>query len=703
MNIITTSDTKPETIKLKHAPQQLTIQLQHAEYMSDHASSVMTDDPIVILIQALTGAGKSYFMLDRCNRDQNGIGAAVLPVIMLMEQQKALAIKRGKDVQFVQIEKIDELTDEDILELKCLFIDECQILVEGGYRKSVEALRRLIERCRGLIPVYLLTAKIPSIEMLGVKIDKVFTFNKQYPNEFTAIGITGTDESRAQIKQFTNSIKRITKNIITKHQNQPAILFIESRKRGAAIVEYLNANGIKALAMSSERITECWNVKESENQHYCPEAHRVNKFVVANQTLVGCGYDVIVSTNVMAEGINLLDRTTIISTQTTPAKILQQFGRPRNDADLYLIHGLGANSLFIRDGKLVDVQEGNGRDIKNDDGAAVCEWEDVQAKACADLYSSYANHVQRAIYGDFVVQTMIDEFQIPCIDRLEYTYTEEEEDEDSTLSDVHKSKVVEAIKAHGLPKAKGMIDTPIHLALEATGVDKFMARDAVGKAIDAKAMLESTANWGSIKASWLTVYGMLPAEHQQQFCKLLDTPEVHEQTMLISDELYKHRDSNNSRVPVDIIESLSSDYMDMNAPYDQGDGIDYRGLPVDTLTDWQKRDGKRRTRHERHQLTMFMVLVGMAQTDSRHWYMPARTKTMDEVLTRSEQVKVAKHRTTVHTTYQDELNEIAKDEACTHFMGTHQLTLKQLTQFKPKEVKAMAKQSASSFNLDNIT
>ncbi|ELM3615644.1 hypothetical protein RYR54_001265 [Aeromonas sobria] len=376
---------------------------------------------------------------------KNNNGAAVFPVKAILAQEILNALQNGwRNLTLYQIEK---LSTADLSDIKELHIDECQIMYSGGFRIPVEVLIEKVIELSKRIPVYLYSATC-NIDLMPVKPDTITNVVGTFNRTLNVIQIP----SNSKIAQNTKYVVATITGVIAL-EDKPVLVFINSTSKSNAISRHLESKGITSIVMTSETISKDGS----------PAMAAYEKMIEHSSVAAG-GYQVVIATNCLAEGINFNDDFHVVSTQCEAGLIFQQQGRARKQASHWLIAGEGTDQLMIEGNQLINVSE-DGRTVIRESESVLadkCRWHNPEYRAKADLYSLIAEHSPRGCYGVSIIKKMI-EYGYQC-----EPLTLSSVGELKVLRNISRKALLKAIGEHGLPRRVDQYDHPLIAHLTAT-------------------------------------------------------------------------------------------------------------------------------------------------------------------------------------------------------------------------------------------
>lgn len=420
---------------------ETTIQLRADQRLHDVADQLPIEAGIHVIL-APTGVGKTFHMTTSAN-DNNG--AAVFSVKAILAQEILNALQNGwRNLTLYQIEK---LSTADLSSIKELHIDECQVMYSGGFRIPVEVLIEKVIELSKRIPVYLYSATC-NLDLMPVKPDTITNVVGSFNRTLNVIQIP----SNAKIVQNTEYVVATITGVIAL-EDKPVLVFINSTSKSNAISRHLESKGITSIVMTSETISKDGS----------PAMAAYEKMINHSSVAAG-GYQVVIATNCLAEGINFNDDFHVVSTQCEAGLVFQQQGRARKKATHWLIAGEGTDQLRVEDNQLIRISE-DGRTVIRESESVLadkCQWQNPEYRAKADLYSLIAAHSPRGCYGVSIIKKMI-EYGYQC-----EPLTLSSVGELKALKNISQKALLKAIGEHGLPRRVDQTDHPLIAHLTTT-------------------------------------------------------------------------------------------------------------------------------------------------------------------------------------------------------------------------------------------
>ncbi|MBS4726282.1 helicase-related protein [Aeromonas veronii] len=372
-------------------------------------------------------------------------GAAVFSVKAILAQEILNALQNGwRNLTLYQIEK---LSTADLSSIKELHIDECQVMYSGGFRIPVEVLIEKVIELSKRIPVYLYSATC-NLDLMPVKPDTITNVVGSFNRTLNVIQIP----SNAKIVQNTEYVVATITGVIAL-EDKPVLVFINSTSKSNAISRHLESKGITSIVMTSETISKDGS----------PAMAAYEKMINHSSVAAG-GYQVVIATNCLAEGINFNDDFHVVSTQCEAGLVFQQQGRARKKATHWLIAGEGTDQLRVEDNQLIRISE-DGRTVIRESESVLadkCQWQNPEYRAKADLYSLIAAHSPRGCYGVSIIKKMI-EYGYQC-----EPLTLSSVGELKALKNISQKALLKAIGEHGLPRRVDQTDHPLIAHLTTT-------------------------------------------------------------------------------------------------------------------------------------------------------------------------------------------------------------------------------------------
>ncbi len=392
--------------------------------------------------------------------------------------------------RITQIEHLPWFKFNDAVKIKggSLHVDEAQILYQGGFRKDVEKLIRYIIKAAQIMPVYLYSATVNPKLLAFLNIATITYVRKTLNRTINLVQLT----TKGVIKNNTNAIAitldAIMRKSSDKNENEfedvPVLAFVNSSAMACTVIKKLIVMGHKEedlIFLDSSRI------KKSKS-----EEQKVYRHIIEKSKLNGCGKKLVVTTNVMSEGINLYDKVHIVSTQSDAGTIFQQQGRARNNAYHWIISGSGIDRLDIKENELY-------RTTTNEEGKSLhyplversqlkesrCDWFMTEARQAA-LTSSKMN--EEFQYGRYAIQVLSE------LQDLGYTVKENElvlKEVQVRVSgvDMTKRTILDLIKIYDCPSFYDK-DHRLIKHLEANHVSHFYNRQLTKAVTWAKAWID---------------------------------------------------------------------------------------------------------------------------------------------------------------------------------------------------------------------
>ncbi|WP_421310296.1 hypothetical protein [Aeromonas sp. 603696] len=525
------------------------------------------------LIQAATGVGKTFHMTTSAN-DNNG--AVVFPVKAILQQERGSARRDGRcNLTFAQIEKLSSV---DLSNIKELHIDECQIMYSGGFRKPVEVLIEKVIELSKRIPVYLYSATC-NIELMPVRPDTITNVVGTFNRTLNVIQIP----SNSKIVQNTKYVVATITGVIAL-EDKPVLAFINSTSKSNAISRHLEAKGITSIVMTSETISKDGS----------PAMAAYEKMIEHSSVAAG-GYQVVIATNCLAEGINFNDDFHVVSTQCEAGLVFQQQGRARKKATHWLITGEGTDQLVIEGDQLLHVHEGGRRTISHSESvlADKCQWQDPVYRDKANLYSLMAEHSPRGYFGVQIIHQLND-YGYQC-EVLALT----EVDALKTLKNISRKALLKAIEEHGLPRS---IDQTAHPLIEHL--------TATHDTVEFEGPLASAIKWYGkwdvmqcmgIRGDCWQVYSKVNAVGRKWLVVMLRDIKHRDTVSTVVAEYKKQLTS--TRISSETLDKLTSAFWEQL-------------MPASSEWEWHA------TEQNRMRLNLFRFLTGFVVDDHDHWTLP---------------------------------------------------------------------------------
>ncbi|MCF7742252.1 DEAD/DEAH box helicase [Aeromonas veronii] len=401
------------------------LHINDGEYLSSVSNRLPTSNGIH-LIQAKTGVGKTRHMTTSADLNH---GAVIFPVKAILKQEQSEAEdKKLFNLTFIQIEN---LSKTDLTKYGELHIDECQILYAGGFRESVEQLMNAINLASQIMPVYLYSATVRT-NLLPVVPDTITRIEKPFDRVLTCVELP----TIGAITNCTRAVYGALRGILLE-QPKPLIAFVNDENKMNAVAEKLRAAHISVVVMSATTI--------ANRKH---EAYAAYERIISTSTLGSAGYQVVLATNCLAEGINLNDDIHVVSCQGEDGIIFQQHGRIRNKGSHWLLHGRGTDRLDLKGDKLVTSSGADSWVTPISSGRLEdrCKWADEQAAMKADLFGTFAYEMTRGRYGMFAAGAMEHHGYTP--DYIELG----DIDPIKTRNAISRKTLIECIREKGIPQ-----------------------------------------------------------------------------------------------------------------------------------------------------------------------------------------------------------------------------------------------------------
>ncbi|ANB68103.1 hypothetical protein A6033_05270 [Aeromonas veronii] len=574
------------------------IKLAEGQRLSD-AADHLPKEAGIHLIQAATGVGKTFHMTTSAN---NNNGAVVFPVKAILQQERASARREGRlNLTFVQIEKLDKLNLNRIRELH---IDECQILYSGGFRESVEGLIKLILEASKHIPVYLYSATC-NVDLLPVRPTTITTIEGSFKREMNVVQIP----SNSAIAQNTKFIVGTIAGAIAS-EDKPALVFVNSTSKSKAISRHLEAKGITSIVMTSETISKDGS----------PAMIAYEK-MIEHSTVSAGGYQVVIATNCLAEGINFNDDFHVISTQCEAGLVFQQQGRARKQATHWLIAGEGTEQLVIEGNQLIHVYDGGRRAITHSESVLAdnCKWQDPAYRDKATLYSLMAERSPRGCFGVQVIH-QLNGYGYRC-----EALTLSEVESLKALRNISRKALLKAIGEHGLPSSIDQTDHPLIEHLTATH-DPVEFEGPLASAIEWHSEWDVMQSMG-IRGDCWHVYSKVNADGRKWLVVMLRNIEHRDTVSTVVAEFKRQLTS--TRISIEVLEQVTNAFWE-------------ELMPATREWEWHVDEQKRM------RLNLFRFLMGFVVDEHDHWTLPDLRAGWDVPLS-SKDNKAFKRRETIIT------------------------------------------------------
>ncbi|MFB0598026.1 hypothetical protein ACETWI_07730 [Aeromonas hydrophila] len=524
-------------------------------------------------INAATGIGKTFHMTTSANKNN---GASVFPVKAILAQEILNALQNGwRNLTLYQIEK---LSTADLSNIKELHIDECQIMYSGGFRIPVEALIQKIIELSKRIPVYLYSATC-NLDLMPVKPDTITNVVGSFSRTLNVIQIP----SNSKIAQNTKYIVAIITGVIEK-EAKPVLLFVNSTSKSNAISRYLEAKGITSIVMTSETISKDGS-----------PAMAAYEKMINHSSVADGGYQVVIATNCLAEGINFNDDFHVVSTQCEAGLVFQQQGRARKQATHWLIAGEGTDQLVIEDSQLIHIREGRRTVIRESESvlADKCQWQNPEYRDKANLYSLIAEYSPRGCFGVQIIH-QLNSYGYQC---ESLTLTEVEELK--ALKNISRKALLKAIGEHGLPRSIDQHNHPLIKYLTATHGP-----------VEFEGPLESAIEWhmewdvmqsAGIRGECWQVYSKVNAIGRKWLVVMLRDIALRDTVSTVVAEYKKHLTS--TRISGAVLDELTTAFWGQLMPFNQE-----REWHTDKLLTMRR--------------NLFRFLTGFVVDDHDHWTLP---------------------------------------------------------------------------------
>ncbi|MGY3948499.1 hypothetical protein BJP24_18770 [Aeromonas allosaccharophila] len=524
-------------------------------------------------IQAATGVGKTFHMTTSAN-DNNG--AVVFPVKAILQQEKMSARRDGRcNLTFAQIEKLKSL---DLSSIRELHIDECQIMYSGGFRESVEGLIDTVKEASNHIPVYLYSATC-NLNLVPIKPDTITNVEGSFCRTLNVVQI----QTNSKILQNTKYIVGTIVGAIAL-EHKPVLVFVQSTSKSNAISRHLETKGITSIVMTSETISK-----------YGSPAMAAYEKMIKHSSVAAGGYQVVIATNCLAEGINFNDDFHVVSTQCEAGLVFQQQGRARKQATHWMIAGEGTDQLVIEGNRLIHVHEGSRRVLQYSESVLTdkSQWQDPAYRDRANLYSLLAEHSPRGCFGVQIIQQLND------YGYQSETLTLPEVEELKALKNISRKALLKAIAEHGLPRSIDQTDHPLIEHLTAT-------RDPV----EFEGPLESAIEWHS---EWDVIQSMgIRGDCWQVYSKI---NAIGRKWLVVMLRDIKHRDTV-STVVAEYKKLLTNTRVNKEQMKQLADA--FWGQLMDPTIEWKwHAEGQGRMR-----LNLFRFLMGFVVDDHCTWTLP---------------------------------------------------------------------------------
>ncbi|MFM4957390.1 hypothetical protein ACEUCD_17150 [Aeromonas veronii] len=431
------------------------ITLTDGEYLSDVEAQLPNTNGIHV-IDAKTGVGKTRRMTLHAHANY---GALIYPIKAIAAQQwielADLIKEHGSTLARIdQIEHIERNRYDDRL---CLHIDEGQILYTGGFRLPVEVLIDLIVWCSQRMPVYIYSATLRPEFLPQRIVDNIkswTTVSKGWRRSINRITIQTSGYVIGNTIEIAGAISHIWDRAPGDPDRRlPTLAFVNSEKRAASVVNQLN-EWAKTLPEDERPRVLYTDATRISARSADTEARDAYQRIIETATLSASGYDIVISTNTLAEGINLNDRINVVSVQASADVVFQQQGRARKDAVHWLITGRGySEAVMGSTSPIARIRDLNGGDLYwksiGDDPNDLttdepCGWSDLDAAQRADAYQTITHEQWRGDYAEQVVRELAEYGYTP----QSYTVPNQTHQHKGSRVEVPKRQVMAAIAEH---------------------------------------------------------------------------------------------------------------------------------------------------------------------------------------------------------------------------------------------------------------
>ncbi|WP_429064398.1 hypothetical protein [Aeromonas veronii] len=529
-------------------------------------------------------------------------GAVVFPVKAILHQERGSARRDGRcNLTFAQIEKLKSV---DLGSIKELHIDECQIMYSGGFRQSVEGLIDTVKEASKHIPVYLYSATC-NLDLMPIKPDTITNVEGSFNRTLNVVQIPTSSEIAQNTKYIVGTIAGAIS-----FEDKPVLVFINSTSKSNAISRHLEAKGITSIVMTSKTISEDGS----------PAMAAYEKMIEHSSVAAG-GYQVVIATNCLAEGINFNDDFHVVSTQCEAGLVFQQQGRARKQATHWLITGEGTDRLVIEGGQLIHVHEGGRRTISHSESvlADKCQWQEPAYRDKANLYSLMAEHSPRGRFGVQIIKQLIS-YGYRC-----EALTLSEIEALNTLKNISRKALLKAIGEHGLPRSIDQTDHPLIEHLTAT-------RDPVEFEGPLVSAIEWHREWGvmqciGIRGDCWQVYSKVNAVGRKWLVVMLRDIKRRDTVSTVVAEYKKQLTS--TRIRSEVLEQVTGAFWEQL-------------MPASREWEWHS-EGQQTMRRN-----LFRFLTGFVVDDHDHWTLPDPYVGWDVPLS-SKDNKAFKRRETIIT------------------------------------------------------
>lgn len=289
------------------------------------------------LIEAGTGCGKTVLMTTQSDSNND---AVVFPQKSIKAQQEVLAEQSNRQLNVLQLEHFVDMTlaDFESMSIGAIHIDEIQLIYECDYRATaISKLREQLVVLSKHYPVYCYSGTYKH-EFSPLEFDAVYRFSKsREPLKYDVIHTSAKKEIDGYNGITTECLVKSIKAKFSEF-SKPVLFFNNNNNQNIDIANELKKLGLRCVTINRESIVD-------KNHVF----HELAK----KERIADMGVDVVLTTSALEEGINVHDAVTVIGVQTAPERIVQQFGRARNQelAHYVLITGIGEQLITERQSK----------------------------------------------------------------------------------------------------------------------------------------------------------------------------------------------------------------------------------------------------------------------------------------------------------------------------------------------------------------
>lgn len=315
----------------------MNISLNTNQKLSDASGSLPTQAGLY-LISAGTGTGKSHYMT-RQSDSKNDV--VVFPQKSILAQQKTLAEQDGRSLNVLQLERFNKKTISDFESYGCsaIHIDEIQLLYEADYRaQAVSELREQIASLSKHYPVFCYSGTYIN-ELSPVDFDLIINVQRPSSPILYDIVFTAPKKLEQGYNGITNECLQRTIVDSFHEYKRPVLFFNNDHKQNTDLSRHLEEKGLRTVCVNRDAVKDKSHVFHELAQH-----ERISEMNV----------DVVLSTSALEEGINVHDEITVISVQTAPERIVQQWGRARDRSKAKFILVCGYGDSLISESKSLD-------------------------------------------------------------------------------------------------------------------------------------------------------------------------------------------------------------------------------------------------------------------------------------------------------------------------------------------------------------